>query len=62
MSAATERPTYPVRFDDTETGRATLWVRGFVCPPQQAPIDFHDALESLGCRKAAQMMREEATA
>lgn len=65
MSAATPAPAFPVRYGDTQSGRASEWTRGYVPGQREADMhrvnddaDFQDALESLGCRKAAQMMRE----
>jgi len=59
-----------IRYTDTAECHASEWVRGFV--PGQLPwrewcegvrpgsTDFHGAVESLGVKRAAQMMREEA--
>ena len=50
------------RYSDTDEGRSSAWVRGFV-PGQRAKEipapDFQGAVESIGLRKASMMMREE---
>ena len=57
MSAAA--PTYPVRYDDTPEGRASEYTRKYVQGQQKEP-DYRGAVESIGYKKVAQMMREEA--
>jgi len=58
MTAATPTPTpCPVLWRDTQAGRAEEYVRQYV-PGFQLKEDFHGAVEALGIKKAAQMMRE----
>lgn len=43
----------------TPTGKAEAWVRGYVFPARKLTTDFTGAVEAIGHKKAAQMMREE---
>jgi len=58
MTPATPTPApFRVRWGDTQAGRAEKFVRQYV-PGFNLTTDFHGAVEALGIKKAAQMMRE----
>lgn len=65
MSSATPAPAprYPVRWGDTQAGRAENWVRGLVFGENPAnkfqnEEDFTGMMESIGATKAKRVMRE----
>ena len=63
---ATPAPAFPVRYSDTQSGRASEWTRGYVPGQHEADMhrvnedaDFQDALESLGsARQHQQAVRQ----
>ena len=65
MSAATPAaaPRYPVRWNETQAGRAENWVRGLVFGEKpthkfQGIEDFAGMVEAIGATKAKRVMRE----
>jgi hypothetical protein len=55
--AATPAP-FPVPWSETQAGRAEDWVKKYVLEVQSS-VDFHGAVEYMGGKKAAQLMRAE---
>ena len=58
MTSPATPPLY-TPWEYTPSGIKEAWVRGFVFPARKLTTDFTGAVEAIGHKKAAQMMREE---